>query len=68
MAAPRQETIEQIAPGYFVVRRSEEDWRRLAARSDDWLPDLLASIRSRKIADEIERKYREAYPDRKSKR
>jgi hypothetical protein len=67
MAATPDETIEQIAPGYYVVRRSEAEWRRLAAQTDAKLPELLAPIRSRKIAEEIERKYREAYQNRRTK-
>ena len=54
----RQE--QQLAPGYYVVRRTDEQRREDYTITEEQLRAMLARIPSRVIAREVERRYREA--------
>ena len=52
--------LERLAPGYYRVNKSEQERRRDYSLTPSQVAELLAPVRSRPVADEIARKYRES--------
>lgn len=52
--------LKRIAPGYYVVERSDEERRQAYSLTPHQVKDLLAPVKSRAIAEEITRRYERA--------
>lgn len=52
--------LKRIAPGYYVVERSDEEQRRATVLTPCQVKELLAPVKSRAIAEEITRRYERA--------